>query len=102
MKRITNNFYLYTSGFWILIVLSLFLPTFGQMSRKPSPTNEPEGVMDKKPDSKKNSLLQISTREDFDSIARVYHQEFACPGSCRSIAAIQAAELAPGAGRNRE
>lgn len=30
--------------------------------------------MDKKPDSKKNSLLKIASREEFDSIARVYHQ----------------------------
>lgn len=30
--------------------------------------------MDKKPDSKKNSLLKITSREEFDSIARVYHQ----------------------------
>lgn len=44
------------------------------MSRKPSPTREPEGVMDKKPDSKKNSLLKIASREEFDTIARVYHQ----------------------------
>jgi hypothetical protein len=47
----------------------------GQMSRKPSPTREPEGVMDKKPDSKKNSLLKIGAREEFDTIARVYHQD---------------------------
>ena len=45
-----------------------------QMSRKPSPTREPAGVMDKKPDSKKNSLLNIGSREEFDTIARVYHQ----------------------------
>ena len=30
--------------------------------------------MDKKPDSKKNSLLKIASREEFDTIARVYHQ----------------------------
>lgn len=46
----------------------------GQMSRKPSPTREPAGAMDKKPDSKKNALLNIGSREEFDSIARVYHQ----------------------------
>ncbi len=45
----------------------------GQMSRKPSPMNQPAGAMDKRPDSKKNSLLKIASREEFDSIARVYH-----------------------------
>ena len=45
-----------------------------QMSRKPSPTREPEGVMDKKPDSKKNSLLKVTSQAEFDSIARIYHQ----------------------------
>lgn len=45
-----------------------------QMSRKPSLMREPTGTMDKKPDSKKNSLLKVTSREEFDSIARVYHQ----------------------------
>ena len=36
--------------------------------------DEPAGAMDKRPDSKKNSLLKISSREEFDTIARVYHQ----------------------------
>lgn len=44
------------------------------MSRKPSPTREPAGVMDKKPESKKNSLTKITSQADFDSIARTYHQ----------------------------
>jgi len=44
------------------------------MSRKPSPTREPAGVMDKKPDSSRNSLPRVATQADFDSIARVYHQ----------------------------
>lgn len=44
------------------------------MSRKPSPTREPAGAMDKKPDSKKNSLLKVTSREEFDTIARTYHQ----------------------------
>ncbi|MEO6334796.1 MAG: PEP/pyruvate-binding domain-containing protein [Pyrinomonadaceae bacterium] len=43
------------------------------MSRKPSPTREPAGAMDKTPDSKRNSLLEIASQADFDSIARVYH-----------------------------
>lgn len=49
-------------------------PASAQMSRKPTPTREPKGVMDKRPDSKKNSLPRILTQADFDSIARTYHQ----------------------------
>lgn len=45
-----------------------------QMSRKPTPTREPAGAMSRKPDSRKNSLASITSRADFDSIARVYHQ----------------------------
>jgi hypothetical protein len=48
--------------------------SFGQMSRKPSAMREPEGTMDKAPDSKKNSLLEIKSQEDFDAIGRTYHQ----------------------------
>ena len=44
------------------------------MSRKPSPSREPEGAMSKKPDIDKRSLPEITSREEFDSIARVYHQ----------------------------
>jgi Phosphoenolpyruvate synthase/pyruvate phosphate dikinase len=47
---------------------------FGQMARKPSPTREPKDAMDKKPDSPARSLSEIKSQEDFDSIARVYHQ----------------------------
>ncbi len=59
----------------ILIALAA-LASFGigQMSRKPSPTREPAGAMDKKPESKRNSLLKVNSRAEFDSIARVYHQ----------------------------
>ncbi len=46
----------------------------GQMSRKPSPTREPAGAMDKRPDSKKNSLPKVASQADFDLIARTYHQ----------------------------
>jgi hypothetical protein len=45
-----------------------------QTSRKPSPTREPKGAMDKKPDSVKRALNQIKTQADFDQIARTYHQ----------------------------
>lgn len=66
------------SEFGILLLLCFFSSSLvhvnAQMSRKPSPTREPAGAMDKRPDSKKNSLLKIASREDFDSIARVYHQ----------------------------
>ena len=59
-------------------VLSCFaflaVDTSAQMGRKPSPTREPVGSRPDKPDSKKNSLLRVSSREEFDSIARTYHQ----------------------------
>src|SRR4030095_11871810 len=45
-----------------------------QLARKPSPTREPVGYRADKPDSKKNSLPKISSQEEFDSIARTYHQ----------------------------
>lgn len=57
----------------IFCILAVSLQAFGQMARKPSPTREPKGAMDKKPDSSKNSLPKIESRNAFDSIARVYH-----------------------------
>ncbi len=45
-----------------------------QMSRKPSPTREPAGAMDKTPDMKGRALNEIKTQEDFDAVARTYHQ----------------------------
>ncbi len=57
-----------------LLSVAACLTASAQMSRKPSPMNQPAGAMDKRPDSKKNSLLKITSREEFDSIARVYHQ----------------------------
>jgi hypothetical protein len=65
-----------------LFLISLLAATvFGQMSRKPSPTREPAGVMSKKPDSLKRALNEIKTQADFDSVARTYHQgtPFALP-----------------------
>ena len=56
----------------VLLVLAASVP--GQLSRKPSPMNEPAGAMDKAPDSKQNSLTKVGSREEFDTIARVYHQ----------------------------
>lgn len=57
----------------ILLVLSV-AGAQAQMSRKPSPTREPKGAMDKKPDSPKNALLKIKSRAEFESIGRTYHQ----------------------------
>ena len=56
-----------------LILLSSAVLVFPQMSRKPSPTREPKGAMDKRPDSSKNSLSKITSQADFDSIRRVYY-----------------------------
>ena len=57
-----------------LLLLAFCIGVSAQMSRKPSPTREPAGAMDKKPDSAKNALLKIGSREEFDLIARIYHQ----------------------------
>lgn len=59
----------------LALILSLFAAGLvpGQMTRKPSPTREPEGVMDKKPDSDKRHLPAIGSRQEFDLMARVYH-----------------------------
>jgi Pyruvate phosphate dikinase, AMP/ATP-binding domain len=62
---------IYLALFTILIVNSLI---FGQMARKPSPTREPKGAMSKTPDSNKNSLTQIRSQKEFDSVGRTYHQ----------------------------
>src|SRR5688572_18226057 len=45
-----------------------------QLSRKPTPTREPAGAMDKRPDSSKNSRPRIASQAEFDAVARVYHQ----------------------------
>ena len=61
------------------LAAAVFLLTFciagpAQMSRKPSPTREPAGAMDKRPDSTLKSLPKINSQADFDLIRRVYHQ----------------------------
>jgi len=61
-------------GLSFLLFALCLLPALGQMARKPSAMNEPAGAMDKKPDSKKNSLTKVTSREEFDTIARTYHQ----------------------------
>jgi len=58
----------------ILFVLALAAPAGAQMSRKPTPTREPVGAMDKQPDSPKNALETVGSQEDFDLISRTYHQ----------------------------
>lgn len=57
-----------------LILVAAFAPALAQMSRKPSASRQPADFADKKPDSKKNSLLDVTSREEFDTIARIYHQ----------------------------
>jgi len=57
-----------------VLTISQFSGVQAQMSRKPSPTREPKGAMDKNPDSVKRALNQIKSQEDFDSVARTYHQ----------------------------
>ena len=57
----------------ILIVLAFTGSNFAQMSRKPSAMNQPKGAMTKKPDSPEDSVPQVTSRETFDSMARVYH-----------------------------
>ena len=58
----------------LLMMSAGVLPSAAQMSRKPTPTREPAGAMRKTPDSKKNSLSDITSQADFDSVARTYHQ----------------------------
>ena len=62
-------------NFVLSLILTLLTSSFlfAQMSRKPSPTREPKGAMDKKPESDKRSLPKITSRKDFDAMARVYH-----------------------------
>ncbi|HXF42249.1 MAG TPA: PEP/pyruvate-binding domain-containing protein [Pyrinomonadaceae bacterium] len=43
------------------------------MARKPSAMREPKVKANKIPDNPKNSLSKIKSREEFDSLARVYH-----------------------------
>lgn len=57
-----------------IFLLSLCTAGHAQLSRKPSPTREPPGAMAKKPDSTRNSLPKLESRNAFDSIARVYHK----------------------------
>ncbi len=58
----------------LLICTAFSAAVSAQMAGKPSPSNEPEGAMPKKPATTKNSLPRIDSREEFDLIARTYHQ----------------------------
>ncbi len=68
MMKITKSFCLI-----ILTALFLNLTTFAQMSRKPSPSRSGTEGLKAKPNTSKRSLPKISSRTDFDSIARVYN-----------------------------
>ena len=64
------------SKFFLFLLLTAYclpLTASAQMARKPSPTREPAGAMDKRPDSPKNALTKIASQADFDLIARTYH-----------------------------
>ena len=66
----------------VLFLLYAFcVPSFAQMSRKPTPTREPVGAMAKVADSDKRALNEIKSQADFDLMARIYHQDtpFALP-----------------------
>lgn len=66
--------------FLAVVIASANFAARGQMSGKPSAMRE-RTVATKKPDSKRNSLLKISSQEEFDSLARTFHQgtPFALP-----------------------
>jgi rifampicin phosphotransferase len=74
MKTATYNFLITFAILLPVVAFGFVPPTVGQMSRKPSAMNQPAGAMEKTPDSKQNSLTKIGSREEFDTIARVYHQ----------------------------
>jgi hypothetical protein len=60
-----------------LVLLLALVPVAGaraQLARKPSPMREPVAAVAKLPDTNKNSLPDISSQDDFDQIARTYHQ----------------------------
>lgn len=56
------------------LIFCLTISGFAQIARKPSPTREQKEAMAKKPDSEERFLTEIDSREDFDRMARVYHQ----------------------------
>jgi hypothetical protein len=77
MRKLQNVFAVLTA---IIVVASFNFAARGQMAGKPSAARE-RTVAAKNPDSKKNSLPEIVSQEEFDSIARTFHQNtpFALP-----------------------
>lgn len=76
MKRLQLRFSILLTMF---VVAATQFSAFGQMAGKPSAMRE--RVAAKKPDSKKNSLPEVKSQEEFDLIARTFHQNtaFALP-----------------------
>ncbi|REJ79200.1 MAG: pyruvate, phosphate dikinase [Acidobacteria bacterium] len=64
----------YRSLVSVAVAVLLASVVAGQAVRKPSPTREPKGAMPSKPDSSERFLQKIDSQADFDSVARVYHQ----------------------------
>ena len=62
------------TNYFLVLLLLLPLTVTAQLTRKPSPSREPQGAMSKKPDSTKRALNAIKSQADFDAMARVYHQ----------------------------
>jgi len=62
----------------LLLLLALFAfaasVVLAQLARKPSGMKMPAEMIGKTPDTSKNSLPAVTSQEDFDSIARTYHQ----------------------------
>ncbi len=72
MQRVNLEAMKFLKAIFLFTVFSLAADA--QMSRKPTPTREPAGAMSKKPESSQRYLLNVNSREEFDKIARVYHQ----------------------------
>ncbi|MEZ5308414.1 MAG: PEP/pyruvate-binding domain-containing protein [Pyrinomonadaceae bacterium] len=73
MIRFELDLFMKKSIFVLLLSVLFVSHASAQFTRKPSPSREPEGVMDKTPDSNKRSLSAINSRADFDLMARIYH-----------------------------
>ncbi len=58
----------------LLVVLSFVGGAAAQMSRKPSPTREPDDLSTAKPATEKRFFPKVESRKEFDKIARTYHQ----------------------------
>lgn len=61
--------------FILFLTLILSATNFAQMSRKPTATRQGNEGLSSKPDSKKRFLTAVKSQAEFDSIARVYHQD---------------------------